>query len=120
MARLRVRPPPDPLMNETTTQRHTYRNQPIWLKTTSIYHWQTGKWEIKVKPEVPTIDKVFGRRVPQDQAAILKKLAVARLVSRSEQIGNVYTITVWSQRPACFRLSHEEEGVKIDGEIIEW
>lgn len=107
------------MTDETLIPRHTRRNQPIWLRTTSIYHWQTGKWEVKVKPEVPTIEKVFGRRVPLDQPAILKKLAVARFVSRSEQIGNVYIITVWTQRPAFFRLSHEEEGVKIDGEYIE-
>ena len=108
-------------MRDTTFRPlQTRLEQPVWLRTMSLYHWQTGKWDIEVKPEVPTIELVFGNHIPSDYELIANKLKSAKFVSRAGQIGNVYVITVWSQRPAFFRLSHEEEGVKIDGEFIKY
>jgi hypothetical protein len=110
-------------MNETTFPSLTVvlgENQDHWFKFVAVYYWQTGSWDIQTfRAEAPSVELVFPRRFVESVDQMAARLKDAVNVSRTEDIGGAYRITLWTRRPMMQKLHHPEcEGVVIDGEVL--
>jgi len=102
-------------MNETIISKHTLRTNPVWVRITASLN--NGSWDVKIKPDVPTLEKIFGK-TPTDEQWLLKKLASAKTISKTEKNNDTMTIIVWSQRFTLFRHHHDGIGIRIDNEDV--